>query len=774
MERNAISYTIAGHTFDLRDQIANAARFVQWGKSFIDEAVKASPEASMAWCGICLVLPLLTSPSEAVQAHRDGLAYITGRMQFYVSLEPLLFPKRLDTNAEDLRQQFESSIVKLYQHILEYQLTSVLWFFRTRLGRFRRALTHQDTWSVSAIQDLESDIKEKFKVINDSSIRKELEIISSTSEGSAQTIRDLLSVANEQLLVSKELLKLEKYANFLIEPAALHDSSEHQNEYSSVCQEGTQKRILEDIKLWADTVDGETIYWLHGPAGFGKSTISRTVARDLASTKQLGASYFFKRQGRSTTKFFFPTIVNSLIQSIPQLETYVCESLDRELGTLAKAGIETKSLEVQFKTLVLDPVSNLPEQYSDTRPRVIVVDALDECEYNWEIERLCSLLISLSELHKVRLRVLVTSRDADPIVRTFKNLKMNRSLTDYSDETKNDIHAFLGLRLKGIKEKRKMPAEQPWPEPKDLEALISLATTPYPLFIYAVTFCRYVETDSINRMKKWLKNSGSNASQLDEQFKKLYMTVLEEAWAQRALDGEQKQQLHEMLHLIIVVFTPLPGTSIAALLGIEMETYDLHTLLSNLHAVLDIPSDMHKLVQPLHKSFRDFLLNKDQCGADFWIDETQAHARIAARCIEVMSGEKGLRENICKLEYAGMARSEVSSDTITACLPAELQYACCYWVGHLQQSRRRICDHDETDNFLRKHFLHLLEALGLLGRISESITMIATLQSRLSVSQEKEPPDVVSCLTIFRTTGARSVLFFSKTLGGFYWLVLEL
>jgi hypothetical protein len=102
---------------------------------------------------------------------------------------------------------------------------------------------------------------------------------------------------------------------------------------------------------------------------------------------------------------------------------------------------------------------------------------------------------------------------------------------------------------------------------------------------------------------------------------------------------------------------------------------------------------------------------------------------------EVMSSKQGLRENICNLEYPGMLRSEISSDTIYTCLPAELQYACCCWVAHLQWSELRICDNDKFDSFLRKHFLHLLEALGVIGRISESISMIETLQSLLSVKQ---------------------------------------
>jgi hypothetical protein len=46
----------------------------------------------------------------------------------------------------------------------------------------------------------------------------------------------------------------------------------------------------------------------------------------------------------------------------------------------------------------------------------------------------------------------------------------------------------------------------------------------------------------------------------------------------------------------------------------------------------------------------------------------------------------------------------------------------------------RIRDWDEVYEFLETHFLHWLEALSLMGKISESINLINTLQSLVAVN----------------------------------------
>lgn len=134
MDERKVTYRIAGHEFILQDQIAQAAGLVEGIKDFVGQAVKASPEASLAWAGVCLILPVLTNPSAAEQANRDGFTYVTSRMRYYVALEPLLLPKNQEPTAtvpKDLEEEFEAHIVDLYQHILDFQFRSVLRFYRS-------------------------------------------------------------------------------------------------------------------------------------------------------------------------------------------------------------------------------------------------------------------------------------------------------------------------------------------------------------------------------------------------------------------------------------------------------------------------------------------------------------------------------------------------------------------------------------------------------------------------------------------------------------------
>ena len=60
-DEKAVKYKLFGTEHALEDDIASAVNVVLWGKDWIGEAVKASPEASLAWAGVSAVLPLLTN-----------------------------------------------------------------------------------------------------------------------------------------------------------------------------------------------------------------------------------------------------------------------------------------------------------------------------------------------------------------------------------------------------------------------------------------------------------------------------------------------------------------------------------------------------------------------------------------------------------------------------------------------------------------------------------------------------------------------------------------
>jgi hypothetical protein len=45
-----------------------------------------------------------------------------------------------------------------------------------------------------------------------------------------------------------------------------------------------------------------------------------------------------------------------------------------------------------------------------------------------------------------------------------------------------------------------------------------------------------------------------------------------------------------------------------------------------------------------------------------------------------------------------------------------------------------LCDNGQIHKFIQKHFLHWLEALSLMRKMSEGVLMITALQSKLVVS----------------------------------------
>jgi hypothetical protein len=303
----------------------------------------------------------------------------------------------------------------------------------------------------------------------------------------------------------------------------------------------------------------------------------------------------------------------------------------------------------------------------------------------------------------------------------------------------HDISVYLTDELARIKNEYddicspdpRLPSD--WPGDGNIKALAAMAV---PSFIFAATVCRFIgdriwDWDPEERLLTLLKyQTTSQASKLD----RTYLPVLQQFVIGRT-DSEKERlarEFREIIGSIVILADPLPTSSLARLLGILEK--DVNSRLRFLHSVLSIPSDRDFPVRLLHLSFRDFLLDSEKQGkSEFWfsVHETKTHDMIAIRCLELM--RKCLKKDMCGLELPGKLRHEIDSKTLQDCLPPDVRYACQYWVHHLEQGGNRIHDQD-VHVFLQQHFLHWLEALSLMGKISQSIALTGTLQSLLAVS----------------------------------------
>jgi Heterokaryon incompatibility protein (HET)/NACHT domain len=508
------------------------------------------------------------------------------------------------------------------------------------------------------------------------------------------------------------------------------------NQHNPTCFPDTRVDLLEEIYTWADGQDERFIFWLNGLAGTGKSTIARTVARKYFEAGRLGASFFFSKQDSDLSHAgkFFTTIAIQLSKKSPLLQRHICDAI-RENGDIA-----TQSLTDQWRQLVLKPLSQLSAN-SHPPSYILIVDALDECDNNKDIRVLLQLLAEARSLESIQFRIFLTSRPESSIRNGFYQIpathyqefglhNMSPSILD------RDIFKYLehNLRLLG----HTYSIGPNWPTEEAIRHLVQRASG---LFIWVATAYRFIEEGEKrrvikNRLSTLLDSDSADAeiSEPEGRLNQIYTTVLSYSLPDKCSDKERKEllsSLQSILGSIVVLLSPLSIHSLGKLICMQRE--DIEDSLDNLHAIVDIPKDQNRPLRLNHPSFRDFLLNKDRCSdSNFWVDEKQAHQTLAVNCIQLMS--KCLKRDICELNDPSIIITGISKSLVDKYLSADIQYACLYWIQHLEKGGTILCDNDQVHQFLSKSLLHWLEALGWMQKISEGIHAIRALEAMTAVS----------------------------------------
>ncbi|KAI4949110.1 hypothetical protein J4E91_005574 [Alternaria rosae] len=506
---------------------------------------------------------------------------------------------------------------------------------------------------------------------------KQVDKIVLNLEGNEQTFS--LALQADQTLV---VFNIEHKLDLAKLPVAIGASfNSHNEEHNARCLPDTRTKLLDEITTWANDKDGKSIFWLSGMAGTGKSTIARTIAQAFASRGQLGASFFFKKgEGeRGNASRFFTTIATNLVACEPGMLPSIRKTLDED-STIAH-----KSLKDQFEKLILQPLLGIKQPYSRALARVVVIDALDECEQEEDIRVILQLLARTKDIRPMPLRIVATSRPELHIRLGFREMP-NGTYQDVvlhevpRSTIEHDIRLFLEHEL-GIIRKERMLASD-WPSKQQILALVELAV---PLFIYAATVCRYVgrkggsPTVFLNKVLQYRK---ATFSQLD----RTYLPVLDQLLSEQEEDEKETwlQAFREVVGSVVVLESPLSAVSLARLLQVSQE--EIQCRLDSLHSVLSVPDSKDTPVRLLHLSFREFLVDPQKQGKSlFWVDKKRTHQKLASRCLELMSGSSGLRQDMCSLSAPGVLRSEIDEGTIASSLPPDLQYACRYWITHLKQ-----------------------------------------------------------------------------------------
>ncbi|KAL5611691.1 uncharacterized protein BROUX77_001847 [Berkeleyomyces rouxiae] len=522
---------------------------------------------------------------------------------------------------------------------------------------------------------------------------------------------------------------------------ASYDS--HEEQHNAACLPNTRVDLLEHIQAWASDPSSKVLFWLNGMAGTGKSTISRTTCQRFAESRQLGASFFFKRgeADRGGLSRFVTTIAAQLAGFHPEIAPHIKSAIDVD------PSISSKTTREQFDKLIRQPLSILPKSFGEALSLVFVIDALDECDQDEDVKLIISLFSSCAEdvNLNMKLKCLITSRPELPIrfgfnaaKGTFQDLILHEIPPSIIE---HDIAAFLEHELARIRTEynesvptsRQLPTN--WPGQQNIQLLVKMAI---PLFIFAATTCRFLNDrrsgDPDMQLREIIDFQAENqASHLDATYLPVLNRLISGLPTRRRNGAIQR--FRAIVGSIVILESPLSKTALGALLDVPKNV--IHQELDLLHSVLSVPQSDNRPVRLLHLSFRDFLVDPEKQGEiPFWVDEKDTHKTMAANCLRVM--KKNLVQDICGLVLPGTRRSDIKDQAIQVNMPPELQYACLYWVSHIQQGDVVVDDVGEILEFMRSHFLHWLEALSLIGRASESLKIIKALKLVLTLEGSQE------------------------------------
>lgn len=498
------------------------------------------------------------------------------------------------------------------------------------------------------------------------------------------------------------------------------------------CLPDTRVDVLGFIREWAlGPEPTQTILWLNGMAGTGKSTISRSICRDLEKNGYLGASFFFKRGegGRGSLSRLFTTIASQLARRRPVIAPSIKRALDESQG------IYDMGTQLQFKRLIQDPLRSVSADPNLKRPIIIVLDALDECDCD-KAETLKSL-IDLFTLNKsLGLRVFITSRPEWHIDCGFGSVEDRREIILHhvpENVVEHDMSVFFRHKLKGIRASHVssgLPTD--WPGSSNTRSLIKMAT---PLFIFADLICRFLADPRYgvldDKMQEILSHRAKSPQAL---LYSMYRTVLEKRIRDMS-EADAEAALGRFRHVvgsILVLASPLSRDTLSQMLSTSHDAMD--NQLCTLHSVLNVPQSHTAPVNILHISFRDFLL-APKPDNQFRIDEKVAHATMATNCLRIM--RDFLKTDICGLRRRGLGAAPPRRHEVDQAIPAAVQYACLHWAFHVQGAGHDVgtsrCD--EAYAFLKCRFLQLIEALSLMDQASEGVRIMTRLRTMVKVRQ---------------------------------------
>ena len=385
-------------------------------------------------------------------------------------------------------------------------------------------------------------------------------------------------------------------------------------------QEGTRGWVFDRVQNWLDDRSSQNrVMVISGNAGMGKSVISAVICKRMQEAGRLSGSHFCQYNNVRYCKpqLMIQSLACHFSHALPEYKQALVEQLSRNLGT----DLNNMGVKELFAFLFKEPLIVVGDP---GRNMLMVIDGLDECEYQGQNELLDVIASQFCKL-PIWIRFLVTTRPALNIAEKLKHLKP-LELKANDKENLEDVRVFCLKRLEHM--------VKPANVGEFVERLV-LKCEGLMLYTHFLILS-ITENASIFHKEDLVGSSPLGISSMyHSYFKRLERELLKE------LDIKEEQFLN-LLSAMTTSREPLPVGFVSKVLvpstNSPLTRRKVLRALTSVSALLPVRDDC---LHVIHKSVQDWLTDISSYGEhEFIVDENEGHRILAALCTDELENLK--------------------------------------------------------------------------------------------------------------------------------------
>jgi hypothetical protein len=455
------------------------------------------------------------------------------------------------------------------------------------------------------------------------------------------------------------------------------------------------------------------LLWIKGDPGKGKTMLLCGIINELAkSTVKTNRSYFFCQATDSqinNATAVLRGLVYLLVDQQPSLISHLKKKHDHAGKTLFEDKNAWVALSEILTSILEDPSLN---------STYLIIDALDEC-----VTDLPKLLYFIGEQLSVSRRVkwLVSSRNWPDIEEQLERAghKVRLSLELNAESVSTAVGIYIQQKV------HQLAQEKEYDSKTRTAVLDYLSLNADNTFLWvALVF------EHLKKVKPW--NVLDRLNQFPPGLDPLYGQMMKQV-----NHSDDADLCKRILASIAIIYRPVTLKELTILVDLPRSiSHNLKWLAEIIGLCGSYLTIREGTIYFVHQSAKDYLLTL-AFDTIFPSGEGGAHYVIFSRSLQAMS--QTLEKDIYKLHLPGISINSVQVPDPDPLAP--LRYPCVYWERHFQEAYRSsvLYQSDLTDSgvvyqFFQNYFLYWLEAVSLIGKVSEGILTITSLESSISVS----------------------------------------